>query len=232
MHLVADPDGYEAARRRRLPFYRTACGAVEPMVKLTLHPNQVDCPACQMAIQQYMEQQQQAQPEKKEEEDSHPVSTADFDDDMDDMDDFDSSFDQEHGASEPEKPEEPPSDPSPFEAFKPVLDAMLSDLDVDAMAHRWSMAPDDDPDRSTGMMASDFDDGFLENEDFDLRSILSAEESSFISKLVMLSQSIGLEGLSSRVLTLVHNLVIRSLMLERADLHGSVDDGDDDDGEE
>jgi hypothetical protein len=206
MHLVSDPEKYQrAVGQMGIPFFHTACGSCEPSAQLTVDPNQVKCPACLALIQQYMASQEPPPPEVPENGGAPPL---DFEDeDLSGIDDIDDAFDQEGAPAGVAAPVAAPSPaPSskatdPLAAFRPMLEALFEDFEIDPKWVRWKVRPEDDPLGSEGMVYGGFD----------LREILDDDQFDFLSGLARVSEMIGMESLSSRVLTLLHQIVLSGM---------------------
>lgn len=203
MHLVSDPEQYRAAmERHRIPFFHTACGSVEPTAQLTEDVSAVRCPHCRMLIQQAM-----GEPEQEVAEPEPSMSLDLGDDDMLDMvDDIDSSFDAigEASVSPPvDEPDVLQQPPSPFEALaalQPMLAPLFGIIEPSPEWIRWTLLPDEDPAGSAGF--EDVTSGG------DIRERMRPEHRKFLAQLTMLSNTIGLQDLASRVLTVIHELTL------------------------
>ena len=203
MHLVSDPEKYLNARRNQnVPFFHTACGSAEPIARLTTEPKLVSCLACEDVISRAFAEASPSAPALA----AKPFDES-IDADLDDMDDIDAAFDEgleitnlPSPDQEPTKTKQVDEEASPFAAFQPMLETVFAGFDADEVWKRWTMTPDVDPQGSDGMLI----------DQWDPRSILNPEQAAFIQSLAEISSLVGLEGLSSRVLTLIHQIAVSS----------------------
>ncbi len=224
MHLVSDPAKYQQAVRERgeLPFYHTACGSAEPVAQLTSDPAQVKCPLCQRLIAEFMASQtaeQSSSPEVPPNGSGTPLAPEDLDDSVfADVDELEATF----GLTPPDE-SLPPQDSdsatttdvtSVLAGLQPVLAPLFEVMEPVPEWSRWALEPEQD---SAPLCALDVD------LDLDLRTLLEPDEAEFLRRLASLSDMIGLQDLSSRVLSIVHRLTTEQAML----MDAMEDDEDD-----
>ena len=219
MHLVSNPEKYQEALRRKIPFFHTACGGAEPMALLTTDPRLVTCIACGALIAKALPAPSSVAPPVA----VPPVSSVSLSadaDDLDEMEEAEANFGEDAlGTQGPEVVGQgelvgPPehasgASVSPFAALQPLLDSLFVGFDPDPIWERWTMTPEDDPQGSEGMLVGGYDP----------REILESDQAAFLTSLSQMSKVAGLEGIASRVLTLLHQVVISGL-----DVEGSGDE--------
>lgn len=193
MHLVRDIKKYEAAKKKGISFYWTACESAEPISQLTTERHLVTCDGCrQVAPPPSPAHRTGSMPSEEAEEEPLEMDFEDLDEDFDALH---PSAEEEEGHGK-ESREEKEETEDPLAALKPMLDMVLAGFNPDySDSERWNLSIEEDSE-------------VLGSHGIDIRSLLEEDELEFITTLIGLSQMVpGIEPLTTRVLAIIHRIL-------------------------